>query len=58
VGETRNGRFELWRQDDNGNRVLIRRFDTRASAEAEVARFESLGHRQIYWVEDRASADG
>ena len=57
VREVRSGRFELWRQDDNGNRALIRRFDDRPSADAEAARFEALGHRQIYWVEDRAQAD-
>lgn len=56
--EADDGPFELWRQDDNGNRVLIRRFDDRAAAEAEAARFEALGHRQTYWVEPRDPSRG
>lgn len=43
--------WELWRQDDNGNRFLIGRFDSQAAADAEQRRFEALGHKQTYWVE-------
>ncbi|HEU4885448.1 MAG TPA: hypothetical protein VFT45_24585 [Longimicrobium sp.] len=58
--------WELWRQDDNGNRFLIGRFATPDAAEAEQRRFEALGHKQTYWVaaardveaDDRASSDG
>jgi hypothetical protein len=57
--------WELWRQDDNGNRFLIGRFATAEAAEAEQRRFEALGHKQTYWVaaptveaDDRASPDG
>jgi hypothetical protein len=49
--------WELWRQDDNGNRFVIGRFDTAAAAEAEQRRFEALGHKQTYWVE-AAAPDG
>lgn len=45
------GRWELWRQDDNGNRFRIARFASRADADAEQRRFEALGHKQTYWVE-------
>jgi hypothetical protein len=49
----------LWRQDDNGNRVMIRAFTDRAEAEAELHRFESLQHRQTYWLDERlASGSG
>jgi hypothetical protein len=53
--------WELWRQDDNGNRFVIGRFDSAEAAEAEQRRFEALGHKQTYWVQaaaDRASPDG
>ena len=43
--------WELWRQDDNGNRFLVARFGTRGEADAEQRRFEALGHKQTYWVE-------
>lgn len=46
--------WELWRQDDNGNRFLIARFDTRDAAEGEQRRFEALGHKQTYWVQGGA----
>ncbi len=42
--------FELWRQDDNGNRFLIRSFEERTQAEAELKRLESGGHKQTYWI--------
>ncbi len=45
--------WELWRQDDNGNRDLIRTFDDGAAAREALARFESLEHKQIYWLEER-----
>jgi hypothetical protein len=40
----------VWRQDDNGNRVEVARFDSRADAEALAAEFDARGHRQTYWV--------
>ncbi|GIJ48213.1 hypothetical protein Val02_50990 [Virgisporangium aliadipatigenens] len=40
----------VWRQDDNGNRFEVRRFDDRAAAEALAAEMEARGHKQIYWV--------
>jgi len=47
-------RWELWRQDDNGNRDRIGVFDARADAERVLAQFEALGHKQIYWLEETA----
>jgi len=52
-GRTLDGlavRWELWRQDDNGNRVLVRAFADRNEAKVELERFESLQHKQIYWL--------
>lgn len=42
----------LWRQDDNGNRVVIQKFTGRRKAEKELARFEALSHKQMYWLEE------
>lgn len=43
--------WELWRQDDNGNRVRVETFGTREAALARQGEFESRHHKQIYWVE-------
>jgi hypothetical protein len=45
------GAWELWRQDDNGNRFRIARFSSREAADAEQRRFEALAHKQTYWVQ-------
>ena len=50
--------WELWRQDDNGNRFVIGRFDTANAADAEQRRFEALGHKQTYWVQPSADRGG
>lgn len=56
MGEFEAGAWELWRQDDDGNRIA--RFDSAQAAEAEQRRFESLGHKQTYWIEHRSSPAG
>jgi hypothetical protein len=43
-------RWELWRQDDHGNEVLIRTFDDRAAADRACDEFTARGHHQHYWV--------
>jgi hypothetical protein len=58
AGETPVDGWELWRQDDNGNRFVIGRFDSAAEAEAEQRRFEALGHKQTYWVQPAATDGG
>jgi len=52
----RGPRWELWRQDDNGNRVVIRELAEEAVAISELARFESLHHKQTYWIERSEAA--
>jgi hypothetical protein len=49
--------WELWRQDDNGNRFRISRFATAEAADAEQRRFEALGHKQTYWVQPMIAED-
>ncbi|HUQ05859.1 MAG TPA: hypothetical protein VM261_25330, partial [Kofleriaceae bacterium] len=51
VSISRAMRFELWRQDDNGNRVRIDVFASEAEAEAERAGYEARAHKQLYWVQ-------
>jgi len=43
--------FELWRQDDNGQRFLVDRFDSRQAAQLRQDELSAGGHRQIYWIE-------
>lgn len=51
--------WEVWRQDDNGNRYVVRRFpassadqdEAHSAAEALAAEMEARGHKQTYWVQ-------
>jgi hypothetical protein len=49
-------RYQLWRQDDNGNVFLIQESDSKQELERERARLEAGGHKQIYWIRQMASA--
>jgi hypothetical protein len=40
----------VWRQDDNGNRYEVARFDDQDEAQARANSLEATGHRQIYWI--------
>ncbi|NUR61336.1 MAG: hypothetical protein HOV87_22145 [Catenulispora sp.] len=43
--------FELWRQDDNGNRFRVSRHPDRASAEAAMTAIEAgVQHKQLYFI--------
>lgn len=45
-------RWEVWRQDDNGNRYLVSAHSDEAAARLRVAELESgVAHKQTYWVE-------
>jgi len=48
-------RWVLYRIDDNGNEVEMRRFAERAEAEALMREYERRGHKQAYLV--RAACD-
>lgn len=45
--------WEVWRRDDNANEFRISRHLTQSAAQARVDHFESLGHKQDYWVQPR-----
>ncbi|GAA2714946.1 hypothetical protein [Actinoplanes palleronii] len=47
-------RWVVWRQDDNGNRYVVARKDSRSEADELAATMEARGHKQLYWV---AAAD-
>ncbi|WP_207062366.1 SPOR domain-containing protein [Motiliproteus sp. SC1-56] len=42
----------LYRQDDNGNRFLVARFERRRSAQARLQQLAAGGHKQLYWIEN------
>lgn len=46
----RNSHWQLWRQDDNGNQFLIAVYSSERAALCAANTFESLGHKQTYWV--------
>jgi hypothetical protein len=47
--------WELWRQDDNGVRLLVASFRDREEVLAALARFESNHHKQTYWIEEKGT---
>ena len=42
----------LYRIDNNGNEVAMRRFATRDAAEAAMREYEARGHKQAYLVRE------
>ena len=51
------GRWLLYRLDDNGNEVEMRRFASRAAAEALMREYEARGHKQAYLVREDKSTE-
>ena len=45
--------YELWRQDDNGNRFLIGCYANRSAAEEHLAGLTRVRHKQVYWIEEK-----
>jgi hypothetical protein len=45
--------FELWRQDDNGNRFLVASYRSRSLAERRLAELTRCLHKQFYWIAER-----
>ncbi len=42
--------YELWREDDNGNRFLVGTFADRAAAEVRLKELERTPQKQTYWI--------
>jgi len=53
VGSVDEDRWELWRQDDNGNRYRMKTFNDRLTALAEALVFTGRGHRQSGRMEEK-----
>ena len=49
--ERADGTWAVCRQDDNGNRFVVRTSLGRGEAAQLVAELESRGHKQLYWIE-------
>lgn len=47
-------KFELWRQDDNGNRFLVGSYPDRQAAGERLAELSRSPHKQTYWITERA----
>ncbi|MBS1956975.1 MAG: hypothetical protein JST89_22490 [Cyanobacteria bacterium SZAS-4] len=43
--------YEVWRQDDNGNQVMIEKACCEAEALDRVRLFTERGHKQLYWAQ-------
>jgi hypothetical protein len=47
-------RWEVWRQDDNGNRYLVSAHADEAAARLRLAELESgVVHKQTYWISEQ-----
>jgi hypothetical protein len=44
--------WRLWRQDDNGVQAVISTFSGRMKSQIALEHFESLHHKQMYWLEE------
>jgi len=49
-------RWNVCRQDDNGNRFIVHTALSEQAARNAVAEFEQRGHKQLYWAEPMALA--
>jgi hypothetical protein len=44
--------WQIWRQDDNGNRFLVGEFPSRDLAELRLVELTRGQHKQIYWIHE------
>lgn len=44
--------FELWRQDDNGQRFLVGLYRNFDEAESRLAELTRVQHKQTYWISE------
>jgi uncharacterized membrane protein len=52
-GDSDKPNWSVWRQDDNGNVVLVTDGLTRAEALQLIAKYEAKGHKQTYWAQEK-----
>jgi hypothetical protein len=56
-GPPPEGTWVVRRQDDNGNRFVVRTHLSREEAERLVVEMEAKGHKQVYWAEPERDDD-
>ena len=44
--------WQVWRQDDNGNRFLVGSYPTRELAQARISELSRTQHKQTYWISE------
>jgi hypothetical protein len=44
--------WQIWRQDDNGNRFLVGQFPSRERAEERLDELTRGHHKQTYWISE------
>jgi hypothetical protein len=49
--------WEVWRQDDNGNRFMLGNFDSRELAQERLDELTRCLHKQTYWISEGKSAE-
>ena len=49
--------WQLWRQDDNGQRFLVETFAEQRPAQALLDELEARMHKQIYWLSQEAARE-
>jgi hypothetical protein len=42
--------WQLWRQDDSGNRYLVAGKLSEVEARRLLEEYEARGHKQLYWI--------
>lgn len=50
--------WQLWRQDDNGNRFLVAVLESRRAAELRMEKLTRHPHKQVYWIQEGSGGDG
>ena len=49
--------WTVWRQDDNGNRFVVKSGLTEQQARQLTSELESHGHKQLYWMTRVSAVD-
>jgi len=50
--------YDLWRQDDNGQRFLVATYPDREGAKRRMAELTRSPHKQTYWITPRSVEGG
>lgn len=53
TGNSEKPSWSIWRQDDNGNVMLVKSALTRSEALQLISEYEAQGHKQMYWAQEQ-----